>query len=572
MSVRKIEWAGLGRMGERDTDGERATYMTPDGSIYFGDLAGHSRSLVFKGGPDAFEAVDAVASRDFSMVAFNMPAKPGRPATVAVVKIDGTGYRELVRDDAGGSVLGANNDFNINWSWDDRSLVIYNGFGGKSSEHLWVVSTSDGQRRDLSHSEGVPVKAVFSPDGRYVAYEIWRANATMTAASSSIFVVPAQGGEPRVVYESGMLALESRPFLLRDWTADGRFLVITDVRVEKSALYLLPMKNGTASGPAEFVRYGEFNSAYTTASGALVYEEEGTRPIHVGVFLTSLDSDGQLGGWRRLDLRSRLDGQDPVPSFSPDGNQIAYLAGDEDPARKDIVLRDLSTGQERVVYQSGSKSIRCQFSVRNPKLFCTESVDAGAGEKTDLISVGVGSGSVEHVASFQESRIILQSPQNDEIFYFSTLVWGFPPVVRWNRATLEETLVSAPSADERQQQPSYDGRWFVGTGDGSLWVRPIAGGDVRAFVSGITEVSPPETTPDGKWIYYHALDPAGKPSLFRVSIDGGTPQRLGDYPTYDVMGDTLHISPDGRKILAAPAEHTSYDLWVLDNFEPPTKK
>jgi Tol biopolymer transport system component len=573
LSVRKIEWAGLGRTGECTTDGERAIYLASDGNLYFGDLAGHSRHLVFKGEPASSGSVDGVPSKDFSMVALALPTKPSRPATLALVRIDGTGYRELVRDDAQGSILGGSNLFETSWSWDHRSLLVPIYFGGKRANLLWVVSASDGQRRELVHTERYISKAVFSPDGNYVAYEVWPKEA-MSVETSRIFVVPTRGGEPQMVYETGPWGQEDRFSVLKDWTSNGRFLAIKDVRQGKSALYLLPMTNGGASGPAAFVRYGEFDSAYTTASGALVYRERSTKPVQVGAFVASVDSDGHLGRWKHLEMRSRLDGFSPLPSFSPDGSQIAYLAGDADPARRDIVLQELSTGQERVLYQSLSKDLVCRFSAHNPKVFCTENVDGGGDANTELIAVAADSGLVERIASFQGSRIILQSPEDDKTFYFSahTPYPGASPIVRWDRSTQQETVVSAFSDRNLAEAPSLDGRWLARMLDGTVQVQPTSGGDWKSLVSGVMEVLPPETTPDGQWVLYHAMDKAGKPSLFRVPIDGGDTQRLGDYPIQELLGNTLRISSDGRKIFAAEQESTSYDLWLLENFEPPIKK
>ena len=48
MNVRKIEWAGLGEMSACDTDGHRAVYRAADGNLYFGDLTGQNKHLVFK--------------------------------------------------------------------------------------------------------------------------------------------------------------------------------------------------------------------------------------------------------------------------------------------------------------------------------------------------------------------------------------------------------------------------------------------------------------------------------------------------------------------------------------------
>ena len=77
MSVRKIEWAGLGEMTACDTDGHRAVYRAADGNLYFSDLTGQSKRLVFKVTgevPDWW-----CASRDFSMIALRFLPKLNRP-------------------------------------------------------------------------------------------------------------------------------------------------------------------------------------------------------------------------------------------------------------------------------------------------------------------------------------------------------------------------------------------------------------------------------------------------------------------------------------------------------------
>jgi Tol biopolymer transport system component len=573
MTLRKIEWKGLGWIDVSDTDGDRTIYVPWNGSLYFGDLAGHTKRLVFKAEPDSSALLGWQASRDFSKLLLVLKPNPERPAMVALVNIDGSGYRELVHDDAQGNILGIATQ--SQWSWDNRSLLFYTpSEAGKGFCRLWVVSASDGQHRELVSTEETIWKAVFSPDGRYVAYEVWPKDRSSTGMSR-IFVVPAQGGEPRMIYESGPWGV-ARFSLLKDWTADGRFLAIKDVRGGKSALYLLPMINGSATGPATFVRYGAFDDAYTTASGALVYTEQSTKPTKLAAFIASFDPDGHLGSWRHLELRGRLDGSSPFQSFSPDGRQIVYLAADPDPARRDIVLRDLSTGKERVLYDSAIRNLYCFFSANVSKVFCTETVEDRGKWTSELISLTVDSGLVERVASFQGTRIILQSPLDDNIFFFSTNenATGNPPVVRWDRSTRQETVVSTPSANPTEEDPSHDGRWLVRMMNGSSQVRPMTGGQWRTLVSGLTEYLPPETTPDGKWILYNAIDSSGKRSLFRVSINGGDPQRLGGYPIREFTGrDTLRISPDGREILAAETEFTTnYDLWVLENFEPPASK
>jgi hypothetical protein len=144
MSMRKIDSGPLGAMGGTDTDGERALYSS-GGLLYFGDLAGQSRHMI----GDFLETASA-PSRDFSMVALNLKPNSTRLHKLAVMKIDGTGYRELISDDARNSIFGTSS-FNMTWSWDDKYIEI-SDFNPLSSLHgqVWVVSVADGQRRVLA--------------------------------------------------------------------------------------------------------------------------------------------------------------------------------------------------------------------------------------------------------------------------------------------------------------------------------------------------------------------------------------------------------------------------------------
>jgi Tol biopolymer transport system component len=73
---------------------------------------------------------------------------------------------------------------------------------------------------------------------------------------------------------------------------------------------------------------------------------------------------------------------------------------------------------------------------------------------------------------------------------------------------------------------------------------------------------------DGKWIYYHNADAAGKDGLYRVAISGGTPERVGDFPTNRFSG-ALFFSQDGHQVIAETDEPSVRpDTFLLENFEP----
>jgi Tol biopolymer transport system component len=558
MTVRKIEWSALGNIGPDDTDGERAIYRDFDGSIVFGDLSGRTKRVIYKH-KDSDGAIWFRRSRDFSMVSLCFPTMPNRPARLAVIKADGTAYRELVRDDAQETILGS--DWSRNWSWDDHYLVVWSNLPNGGG-HLFVVSVADGNRRELLSIEtGKFSKAVFSPDGRYVAYSIQPE--VNRFGTSRFFVVPAQGGQARLVYETTVQFVGLNVSLL-DWTADGRNLAIVDVsRGEKTALFLLPMKNGAGAGAAAFIRYGSFEDGFTTSTGSLVYRDHASVPNGGNeFFIASFEPNGHLGKWQPLDLQpANSPGWNPWPSFSPDGRQIAYVT--HDVGTDKLLLRDVTSGQERVLHQSTTR-MNCQYARQTPKVFCSE---YQIGAQQAIISVAVNSGAVERLGSFSGAGWILQISYDESTLY---QLQRDPAVqlVSQDLATRQKTKLEDGIATFVPTEPPVVAR----SSDQSLMVRPISGGAWKTLVRlkqntiGLNVVG----TPDGTSLLYEDTDSMGRNSLFRIPLAGGQPERVGDFPGNATGG--LHISLDGRQLIAVIFRWDKYDLWILDNFVSPAEQ
>ncbi|MBV8072893.1 MAG: hypothetical protein JO270_23520 [Acidobacteriaceae bacterium] len=575
VTVRKIEWSTLGLMDASDTDGQRAVFWDPGGNLYFGDLAGHTKRKILNAQPDA-PLYFWNASKDVSMVALRFLPTPKHPATLAVIKTDGTGYRELIRDDPQGTILGSERFENpCTWSWDNRWLLVRSN-RPKHGGSLLLVSVADGQRRELARiADGYFSRAVFSPDGRFVAYEV--APLPDHEETSHLFVIPAQGGEAHHLYESVRRPAQSNYFrehwVLLDWTSDGRNLAIADALTGKTALYLLPVKDGTVGGRPAFVRYGEFDYAYSTPSGALVYQT--MRPGgEADVFVSAFDSQGKLAPWRRVPTRGG-NMINPMASFSADGTHLAYVAEDEDHAAgSSLVWHDLSSGQERELDHSGT-FILCESALHGPTIFCSE--DEGGGTM-DLFSVSVDTGEVKRLKTFHEPpgivTFLIEAGPDDNSLEFMKLDLSEDfggPLVRYDLATQKETVISIDAA---LRWPSLDGKWVVGMNEGALSVKPVTGGDWKPLASSKTGGWPFTTTRDGSAVLYMDIDPAGKRALYRVSITGGAPERLGDAPVLSEPFQDLqemHISADGHQIVTASIDPNRYDLWLLENFVPRSK-
>jgi len=556
MTQRRIEITSP-NTGPGDTDGHRVVYEDrATGEVIYGDIAGHSKRVIFKGKPD--ELPGWSPSKDFSMVFLRFHAKPGQPQTFAVVNTDGTGYREIAKLDASPVCWPS-------WSWDNRYLLCAQSKDGTS--RLLRISVADGQTRELLSLKAAKVTAVtFSPDGRLVAYQAQPSS--VAEPVSQIFVMPAEGGTPQLVYEERLTSMLASLKLL-DWTADGRYLAIASERTGKGALHLLPIKDGKSAGEPVFVRAGDFEEGATTAAGGLIY-----RSVEPGgawaVYIAALDANSRAGVWKRLDLPLG-NTLNPGPQWSADSNQIVYSAQYEDVGQtggESIRLRNLSTGGDREIYHALGYT-HCTWASQQPKLFCAEN---GMG-KTDILSISVDSGQVERLHTLPGSPLFGPHSSRDgqALYTFRGDFVKEGELLRWEIATQRETVLERiPSPASGSVSP--DERWVVEVdGQRNVKIRPTSGGDWKPLLSD-SHAGHFSLTPDGNWLIYHSVDSAGKHSLFRVATSGGQPERLGDFPTTSADG-SLEISPDGRKVMAAVGDYEHIDeLWSLENFVPPAPK
>jgi hypothetical protein len=580
MGVHKIEWAGLGEMSSCDTDGHRAVYRAADGNLYFGDLAGQNRHLVFKVQPG--DVPVWCASRDLSMAALSFEPRPNRPATLSVIKTDGKGYRELIRDDAQGTMLGGPNGFQLDWSWDTRHLLV-SALPPNGGPHLMIVDLSDGRHRELLRFQSGQIQdlphSAFSPDGRYVAYSTW--TSVGSSVAMHIFVMPTDGEEPQQVYQSsfrteGVTVNESQQ--LHDWTADGRYLVISDVHFGKAALFLLPMKDGAAAGNPVFVRDGDIEGAHATASGALVFKDWPAHSNDFAIFHATLDPNGKLGPWKRLTTRGVDHDWGPVPSFSPEGAQIAYVSGDEEKGGKDLVLQNLATGEERVLHWFSSGGPECNYAYDLPKVYCFVGWDEDGGH-SDLVSVATKSGAEEKLASFSDRRFLpIPSSDDQRIYFFAMKAFQDGRVGRWDASTREDTIIDSGSRELHQYYtPTPDEQRLIRTDSRGVAMRPMPEADWTFLVSTAAGVlsDPYDTVAYGDWVLFDAKDSAGKLRLYRILASGGELQLLGDFPASSMPAprfDALRVSRDGRQVTAVTMSESKFNLWTLDNFEPSDKK
>ena len=98
MAQRKIELpAGVTGTRVNTTDGQRVVFKdSATGALTISDLAGNGKRVVFRQPKDRV-VYYWYPSRDFSLVLMRL-TKPDKSSTYALVRADGTGYREIAED------------------------------------------------------------------------------------------------------------------------------------------------------------------------------------------------------------------------------------------------------------------------------------------------------------------------------------------------------------------------------------------------------------------------------------------------------------------------------------------
>jgi tricorn protease len=147
---------------------------------------------------------------------------------------------------------------------------------------IWTVPAAGGTARRLTSHAGLELFPKFSPDGRWVAFS-GQYNGTR-----QVFVIPAEGGEPRqLTFYNDVAALPPRAGYdnrVLGWTPDGKSVVFRAHRVPMSDRlgrpYVVPVDGG-AEQPLPI-----------TEAGGVSYSPDGTR-----VAFTPISNE--FRGWKR---------------------------------------------------------------------------------------------------------------------------------------------------------------------------------------------------------------------------------------------------------------------------------
>ena len=216
-----------------------------------------------------------------------------------------------------------------NWSRDGKTL-IFNRDG-----HIWTIPAEGGTATVLNTGAATNCTGShgLSPDGKLLAISC----STPGKPETRVYIVPSNGGEPRLLTEAPSSYFHS-------WSPDGRTILFTRPNHTGGGNILsIPVEGGT-------------EKALTTGSG--MSDDPDYSPDGKWVYFNSDRGGGTMQIWR---MRPDGGGAEQVtsddfnnwtPHPSPDGKSILILSYDKSvtghPANKDVALRILNPSDGKI--------------------------------------------------------------------------------------------------------------------------------------------------------------------------------------------------------------------------------
>ena len=352
--------------GSASADGRLLSFVDwGTGDLAVRDLvAGQNRRVTNKGGYIKAEAeAEANAiSPDGRLIAFgwnrwDKQAGAEGSYQLRIIGIDGSNERVLL--------TGKDIDYAEPQAWSpDGGLIAVHVLRGPRPQQraeIALVSPNGSQMRTLlTMTDRIPFSLRFSPDGRWLAFDLLDRQAGAPRASR-IAIMPSDGSASSpadLIPNANVMG----------WTPDGRGVLFRREREGDTELFVQPIANGRATGDARRISSVSDVGASLgiTPQGALIF---GRSRRTIDAALTSFDATtGRIGALtvERPLAEFGLGGTGGGVKFSPDGSKAFFVT-----VRTTVVLRNMSDGSERSIVPQMNRLRRLEWSADSQALLAS---------------------------------------------------------------------------------------------------------------------------------------------------------------------------------------------------------
>lgn len=242
--------------------------------------------------------------------------QPGGPSHITVIAADGRAKRVIHT---------STRRFEApNWSPDGRYLLLNSG--GK----LWKLSVDGGEPQPVASGavQKINNDHGISPDGK-----------TFAISAGPMYVLPAEGGEPRRI-------TENVPSYFHGWSPDGKRLAYCAKRGDNFDLYDIAFEGGTERRLTAHAGYDD-GPDYSSDGRWIYFNSDRTGSWDVW----RIPADGAGPDDARAERITSDDGEDWFPHPSPDGKWLVFVTFAKGtkghPPNQDVVLRRMPMPGEK---------------------------------------------------------------------------------------------------------------------------------------------------------------------------------------------------------------------------------
>ncbi|MDX6695834.1 MAG: eukaryotic-like serine/threonine-protein kinase [Blastocatellia bacterium] len=411
---------------------------------------------------------------------------------------------------------------------------------------LWVKQVATTTNKQLvapvaSEYHGV----TFSPDSNYVYYVKGERNRPL----SELFQVSVLGGDSRKLLSDVDSAVTFSP--------DGKRLAFMRNKPTKKEIDLL-IANADGSNERTLSTHRnaiQFNSPSWSPDGKTIACASGDKSNAQASVIGINVEDGAeqpltSQRWRFIERLAWL----------PSGEGLALLApSDETSEASQIWLLSYPGGEARRItndlniyaalsFSSDSASLATVQTNVLSNVWVAPNADADRARQ-----ITTGSSRYYSLSWATDGRILYASNSGGNLDVYISAADGS----NQKQLTINANSNFGPVA-------SPDGRYiaFISNRAGAgynIWRMDMNGGNLKQLKRGGME-SNPQCTPDGRWVVYTSWE-AGKPTIWKVSIDGGEAQQLTDKYSMAPV-----VSPDGKQFACSYWDEqydTQFDIAII---------